>query len=54
MDCNMEKGDIRWFTQGKLNVTGVHDIDYYAKFTVCDIPVVLHQSILSLSGSVYA
>ena len=22
MDCNMEKGDIKWFTQGKLNISG--------------------------------
>ena len=22
MDCNMEKGDIKWFTGGKLNVSG--------------------------------
>ena len=23
MDCNMEKGDIKWFTGGKLNVSGI-------------------------------
>ena len=22
-DCNMEEGLIRWFTQGKLNVSGI-------------------------------
>ena len=22
MDCNMEKGEIKWFTRGKLNVSG--------------------------------
>ena len=22
LDCNMEKGDIKWFTGGKLNVSG--------------------------------
>ena len=22
MDCNMEKGEIKWFTQGKLNISG--------------------------------
>ena len=23
MDCNMEKGDIKWLTGGKLNVSGI-------------------------------
>ena len=31
MDCNMEKGEIKWFTQGKLNVSGSYVIisDYH-------------------------
>ena len=24
MDCNMEKGEIKWFTDGKINVSGKH------------------------------
>ena len=24
MDCNMEEGEIKWFTQGKLNVSGIN------------------------------
>ena len=25
MDCNMEEGIIRWFTKGKLNISGVNN-----------------------------
>ena len=40
VDCNMEKGDIKWFTGGKLNVSGntkARHVIYMKNYTEFDI-----------------
>ena len=39
-DCNMEKGEIKWFTDGKINVSGKYISSYsnlYSNLTLSDM-----------------
>ena len=41
-DCDMEKGVIKWFTGGKLNVSGIiiANCNVYLKYYSCNISII--------------